>query len=595
MSARKNKSDVWKHFTKMSVCKSKCKICDKELPTVGGNTTGMRNHMRTAHPSCMEAAANPQPKLQSFGIGPQRPCSDQQQEKITDMLADVLAEHLLPLQFVESASLRRLLAFLEPNYKPPCRQTMTARMIAKKDTLAATMKTEMSEQAESVSITTDIWTSLTNEAYMSFTATYITPQWTVRNVILDSAIMLERHTLENIAAELARIAGDWGIGNKVLACVHDGASNVKQAGARNDWVDIHCAAHVLHLCVTSAMGTNKTTNKPIARCVGAASRLVSHFHHSPLATNALLKRQQEMKPTETSKKLVQHCKTRWNSAYDMMERLVELRWPVAAVLSDREIVKQQDAKTLELTEDQWELMRCMLTVLQPLQTATALLSAEKSPPASVCIPMIWGLLNNHLAAQDTDLDAVRQFKREMKDELSKRFPLSKEEAGHPFVVASILDPAHKHLPAVPEEVRLAAYDNVRELLSNVALPDDESAEAEEGEESAAKRHCPGLEFILGDQYSTGTEIVSADTEFESYLSDKPASRGDVLQWWAANATNYSRVAVLARRYLAIPPTSVASERVFSLSGRVITKTRNRLLPDTATCLVFLNKNIRDFQ
>jgi len=24
-----------------------CKICDKELPTVGGNTTGMRNYMRT--------------------------------------------------------------------------------------------------------------------------------------------------------------------------------------------------------------------------------------------------------------------------------------------------------------------------------------------------------------------------------------------------------------------------------------------------------------------------------------------------------------------------------------------------------------------
>jgi len=41
-------------------------------------------------------------------------------------------------------------------------------------------------------------------------------------------------------------------------------------------------------------------------------------------------------------------------------------------------------------------------------------------------------------------------------------------------------------------------------------------------------------------------------------------------------------------YLAIPPTSVASERVFSLSGRVM---RNRLLPETATCLVFLNKNL----
>jgi len=35
--------------------------------------------------------------------------------------------------------------------------------------------------------------------------------------------------------------------------------------------------------------------------------------------------------------------------------------------------------------------------------------------------------------------------------------------------ASILDPVHKYLPTVPGEVRLAAYDNIRELLSNVAL------------------------------------------------------------------------------------------------------------------------------
>jgi len=47
--------------------------------------------------------------------------------------------------------------------------------------------------------------------------------------------------------------------------------------------------------------------------------------------------------------------------------------------------------------------------------------------------------------------------------------------------ASILDPVHKHLPTVTEEVHLAAYDNVRELLSNVALSDDEK----EGEESMA--------------------------------------------------------------------------------------------------------------
>jgi len=203
--------------------------------------------------------------------------------------------------------------------------------------------------------------------------------------------------------------------------------------------------------------------------------------------------------------------------------------------------------------------------------------------------MIWGLLNNHLAVQEADLDVVRQFKDDMREQLHLRFPLSIEQAGHPFVIASILDPAHKHLPAVHDNVRQAAYTNVRALLGNLTLPEVTPDENEES--NSGKRRCPGLDFILGEQYCNATATVSVNAEFDSYLSDKSAIHGDALLWWKSNSEKYARVAMLARRYLAIPPTSVASERVFSLSGRVITKTRNRLLPETATCLVFLDKNL----
>jgi hypothetical protein len=38
---------------------------------------------------------------------------------------------------------------------------------------------------------------------------------------------------------------------------------------------------------------------------------------------------------------------------------------------------------------------------------------------------------------------------------------------------------------------------------------------------------------------------------------------------------------MARDFLTIQATSVASEQVFSIAGHTITKTRNRLLPETA--------------
>ena len=45
--------------------------------------------------------------------------------------------------------------------------------------------------------------------------------------------------------------------------------------------------------------------------------------------------------------------------------------------------------------------------------------------------------------------------------------------------------------------------------------------------------------------------------------------------------------MLARRYLAIPATSAAVERVFSIGSNVISKSRNRLLPSTVRKVMLL--------
>lgn len=48
------------------------------------------------------------------------------------------------------------------------------------------------------------------------------------------------------------------------------------------------------------------------------------------------------------------------------------------------------------------------------------------------------------------------------------------------------------------------------------------------------------------------------------------------------------MAKIARKYLAIPATSVASERMFSFAGGVCTDRRNRLSDDTVSDIVFCN-------
>ena len=58
-----------------------------------------------------------------------------------------------------------------------------------------------------------------------------------------------------------------------------------------------------------------------------------------------------------------------------------------------------------------------------------------------------------------------------------------------------------------------------------------------------------------------------------------------------NQSQYPTLAVVARSYLSIPSTSVASERVFSKCGRVCSERRSLLSPEHVEQLVFLSQNL----
>jgi len=327
MSKRLNESSVWDHATKIGGGKAQCNLCSKVILCSGGSTSGLKRHQQSAHSTAMTASANAtQPLLASFGSA-SRPCAESRQDKITQLLSKVLIVNMLPLSLVDNVEFIELMACMEPNYKVPCRQTITARLDSMYKTLATTVIEELKE-TPAVSLTSDIWTSSCNDAYISVTASFINNDWQLVNRTLANEPMEERHMAAHISTRLLNSTKQWGIEDKVKAVVHDGASNMTAAGGTNGWLDVNCAAHKLHLCVTGAMGIDKVTNNQISKCVESASRLVGHFSHSPMASVELEKRQTAMAVAgEDGKplKLIQHVKTRWNSVYDMFERLVKLR------------------------------------------------------------------------------------------------------------------------------------------------------------------------------------------------------------------------------------------------------------------------------
>ena len=75
-------------------------------------------------------------------------------------------------------------------------------------------------------------------------------------------------------------------------------------------------------------------------------------------------------------------------------------------------------------------------------------------------------------------------------------------------------------------------------------------------------------------------------ELDTYFDvNSPNFEISPLEWWKLHESEYPTLAQMAKDYLTIMSTSVPCEQFFSIAGKQITQTRNRLHPDTTqACL-----------
>ena len=98
--------------------------------------------------------------------------------------------------------------------------------------------------------------------------------------------------------------------------------------------------------------------------------------------------------------------------------------------------------------------------------------------------------------------------------------------------------------------------------------------------------------VAGQDQLSLKELV--DKDFKCYI-DSPASKDThAINWWSIMKDKMPKLAILANKYLCAPPSSVESERLFSIGGRVYTPLRNRLKPENGEMLMMLCHKIRHF-
>lgn len=451
-------SSVWKYFTKDEANNTvTCKICNSVLK-YNKSTSVMHGHLKR-HPlaSSSEGKTDNPPVQTSMSNFTKRPAlTDKKRQQITGLLVNFIVKDIRPLAAVHGEGFREMLHFFEPGYTVPSYATLWATITRQYDTLRESIEKEM--KGRSVSLTTDLWTSSTMEPYITVTAHYITDTWKLNARVLHTSIMTERHTAVNIADRLSKTINEWGL--MAFCTVHDNASNMNLAMELCELFpkDLGCTGHTLQLAIKAGL-----VLPDIAKAIDAARRVVSHFRHSSLATCALKKRQEQL--GINANKLQNDCPVRWNSTFDMLERLFEQRIPVQSVLADETVTKPSVQKSLTMRASQWELVEQLIPVLRPLAKATKVMCGELHVGLSFIYPVIFNVINTTLCVQESDLGAIRSFKDTVRRQLETRFKLGSDGLAESIpIVACMLDPRFKHLQFLPDRTRDDARDHLHRLL-----------------------------------------------------------------------------------------------------------------------------------
>jgi hypothetical protein len=612
--AEKKASGVWNYFERVDDGSVRCVICKTQLAS-SGSTSSMRNHVRAKHPGASLDIDDKQKKI-SFVPVNYRLCDPAKAETISNMITRMLAIDVMPLSVVDGDGFKALIEYLAPSYELPGRKAFTARIEKLYEETKANVMKKLAT-CGSVVLTTDGWTSCVQDGYITVTCHYVDVDFQAQSLVLATREVEERHTAATLQEHLQNVVREFGLTDKVSAVVHDNASNVTHIGASVGAEDVACGDHTLQLAVNAGLQT-----EAVSKMLAASNRLVGHFKHSVVATNAL-KRQQESHNVPKHR-LVTSVKTRWNSQYDMLERITEQRWPITAVLSNREVTSLADARTLDMKDSYWDLAANILKTLKPLQLTTTLLSGEQYVTSSVLLPVIKALGNKHLQTAEEDEPATTRFKETVLRQLNARFTTDADRVGV-LVLASVCDPRYKALEHLPVNVREGAYEKMRRLLGELVAVSDTTVStgddtpttssqsgpsqratdnATDGENRASKTarldtSASALDFLLGEDSAVSAaqnvhihQQLEVRQQLERYLLEpKELNDTDPLAWWRANGRRYPHVAAIARKMLSVPATSVASERVFSTAGHVVSKRRNRLDPEHVDQILFLAKNL----
>ncbi|EXX74628.1 hypothetical protein RirG_049360 [Rhizophagus irregularis DAOM 197198w] len=237
------------------------------------------------------------------------------------------------------------------------------------------LKNILNETAATVSLTTDLWSSRAKHGYIGITAAWITPNFKVKDVMLEIKYAPSPHTANLVAELLYDCISSWDLNGRVTAIITDNGSNMKAAFpilTQKDQCEtiqrLPCVTHTLQLAIGKGL-------VPVEILAARTKHILNFF-----STQKQIERLEEVQRKlgyEDIMRCIQDVQTCWNSSYYAWDRLFYLKDAIIQLQTDlytstnREDKKDgTKLKKIMLSEEEWELLDKLIDLLSPFEGAT---------------------------------------------------------------------------------------------------------------------------------------------------------------------------------------------------------------------------------
>lgn len=624
--SRRKYSPLWTHFEETAPKKAKCTYCSRIIALSSSSIGSLTRHMKAVHPTvnikvdrqestigeiterppvlhevvCAETSTTNTatsstttnmatatsstitttsrqniPSMTDYVVV-KKPLPQHKLQQLDEQLVRMIAKGYHALRMVEEKEFRTFIEMLNPGYTLPTRKTLSESLLPKLYNKVLEYAKFQITKATAVCITTDGWTSIVNDGYVAITAHFIDQEIDkLVSIMIGCIHFKESHTSLNLKDFLQEKFIEWGVDKRIGAIVSDNAANIVGAVQLGGWRSIRCFAHSLNLVVQTSIAKIKDT-------IGKVKQIVEYFHRSPPGAKKLKEIQQQMQLEPL--KLKQDVSTRWNSTYEMLCRINNIKNAVIATLA----LMRTD---LMLTEDDWVVIEKSIPILKIFYEVTKEISCEEYVTCSKVI-VFCKLINTQIKkCTEERVIPIQELIHSLGVQMTLRF--QDIESNLLLSEATICDPRFKKngfsssknfdKAAAQLKLKIGAMDPISEIVpvqvKGAPIPPRNPTSIWEDFDAEVSKLVPE------------NPIAAGIVEFDKYIQEPLINRQEnPLKWWKERKAVYPRLYSYMLKRLNIMATSVPCERVFSKAGLTLNDRRTRLSTKRLSELMFISCN-----